>query len=125
MFKRIDHTAINVSNIDNSVKFYQQHFGFELYFEHTTPNSKIKITYLRLGDTVLELLSVPTEEFRGFHFALETTDLRQAMEQLVNNGVKIKRELHPTPARNPREHNWKRVEFLGPDGEIIEIRGPY
>jgi lactoylglutathione lyase len=125
MFKRIDHTAISVSDINTSVSFYKQHFGFEVYFEHTTPNSGIKIVYLKLGDTVLELLAATPKKSMGFHFALETTNLKLAMTHLVSNGVKINRELHDTPARNPMEHNWKRIEFLGPDGEIIEIRGPY
>lgn len=125
MFKRIDHTAINVSNIDTSVRFYQEHFGFEPYFEQVTSKSNIKIVYLKLGDTVLELVELPVEKHMGSHFALEAIDLKQAIEKLVNNDVKIKRELHTTPARSPNEHNWKRIEFLGPDGEIIEIRGPY
>jgi lactoylglutathione lyase len=30
---------------------------------------------------------------------------------------------HPTTAREPREENWRRVVFRGPDGEQIELRG--
>ena len=125
MFKRIDHTAINVSDINISVNFYQQHFGFKPYFEHLTPNSGIKIVYLKLADTILELLAAPSQKLTGFHFALETTNLKLAIEKLVTSGVKINRELHNTPARHAGEQHWKRIEFLGPDSEIIEIRGPY
>ena len=31
MFKRIDHVAIHVKDLDSSVKFYEHHFGFKHY----------------------------------------------------------------------------------------------
>ena len=53
-FKRIHHVALCVKDIDNSQSFYENHFGFETYFEHDTA-SGIPVVCLRLDDTVLEL----------------------------------------------------------------------
>lgn len=35
LFKRIDHVALHVSDIDRSIAFYKRHFGCETYYEHT------------------------------------------------------------------------------------------
>ena len=35
MYKRIDHVAIHVENLERSIGFYERHFWFENYFQHT------------------------------------------------------------------------------------------
>ena len=122
LFKRIDHTAIHVRDINKSKQFYKKHFGFQIYFEHETPN-KIPIAYLRLHDTVLELTGIKDLPVKGFHFCLETVNFDEAIEKLVGDGVQLIQAPHKTAARHQREKNWKRAVFKGPDGEHIEIRG--
>lgn len=122
MFKRIDHVALHVSDLDRSIKFYQQRFGFEHYFQHTAGGG-LQIAYLKLGDTVLELTHHPGEALSGFHFCLETDNFDRTVEQLQKDGVKLIRAPHDTAAREPRENGWRRVVFGGPDGEQIELRG--
>jgi lactoylglutathione lyase len=57
MFKRIDHIAFVVKDRERSIRFYEELFGFKKYFEQDVPVAQIeKIVYLRLGDTVLELI---------------------------------------------------------------------
>src|SRR3972149_7106272 len=34
MFRRIDHVALHVSDLERSVSFYENHFGFKKYFQH-------------------------------------------------------------------------------------------
>ena len=92
------------------------------YFEHQTPTG-LDIAYLRLGDTVLELTGRGEPRLNGFHFCLETDDFASAVATLKAAGVEIATEPHKTAARTPREANWMRVVFKGPDGESIEIRG--
>jgi lactoylglutathione lyase len=122
MFKRIDHVAIHVSDLERSVAFYEKHFGFNDYFRQTATGG-LQIAYLRLGDTVLELTHHSDGEMKGFHFCLETDNFPGAVEELQKSGVKLLRAPHDTAAREPRETGWRRVVFAGPDGEQIELRG--
>lgn len=122
MFKRIDHVAIHVADLDRSVEFYERHFGFKHYFQHAA-GSGAQIAYLKLGDTVLELTHHSDGAMRGFHFCLETDSFDNTVAALVQAGVQLVRAPHDTAAREPRESGWRRVVFAGPDGEQIELRG--
>jgi len=122
MFKRIDHVAVHVSDLDRSVQFYERHFGFKHYFQHAA-GSGLQIAYLKLGDTVLELTHHTDGAMQGFHFCLETDGFDATVEKLQKDGVKLVRAPHDTAAREPRENGWRRVVFGGPDGEQIELRG--
>jgi len=122
MFKRIDHVAIHVSDLDRSVQFYEHHFGFKHYFQHAA-GTGLQIAYLKLGDTVLELTHHTDGAMMGFHFCLETDNFAETVEKLQKEGVKLVRAPHDTAAREPRENGWRRVVFAGPDGEQIELRG--
>ncbi|NQV56334.1 MAG: VOC family protein [Rhodospirillales bacterium] len=120
-YKRIDHVAFNVADLEVSKKFYEAHFGFEAYFQHPIPGG-FEVSYLKLGDTVLELVgyAAPTD---GFHFCLETDDFNGAVSELEAAGVEIDTPPHDVPPREDRENTWRRVVFKGPDGEQIELRG--
>jgi len=122
MFKRIDHVAVHVADLDRSVKFYEKHFGFNHYFQHAAGNG-LQIAYLKLGDTVLELTHHFDGAMTGFHFCLETDNFDETVAKLQQDGVKLIRAPHDTAAREPREKGWRRVVFGGPDGEQIELRG--
>jgi lactoylglutathione lyase len=122
MFKRIDHVALHVTDLDRSVAFYERHFGFKDYFRQTASGG-LQIAYLRLADTVLELTHHSDGAMAGFHFCLETDNFNETVEQLQRDGVKLVRAPHDTAAREPRESGWRRVVFAGPDGEQIELRG--
>jgi lactoylglutathione lyase len=122
MFKRIDHVAIHVTDLDRSVAFYEGKFGFKKYFQHAATGG-MQIAYLRLGDTVLELTHKSDGAMAGFHFCLETESFDETVENLQKQGVRLIRAPHETAAREPRENGWRRVVFGGPDGEQIELRG--
>jgi len=129
MFKRIDHIAFNVRDRAKSVQFYEEHFGFKKYYENDVAMPTVeKIIYLKLGDTVLELVHKSTESSTGstnrnFHFCLESDNFDEDYERLKNAGVSINTEPRPAIAREPKEKKWRRVVFIGPDGELIEFRG--
>ncbi len=65
IFERIDHLALYVADISKSVDFYISNFEFTKYYENTTPNG-IKITYMMLGDTLLELAQEPDGGLKDF-----------------------------------------------------------
>ena len=127
MFKRIDHTAFTVKNRAKSISFYENILGFKRYYEHDVPMAVVeKIVYLKLGDTILEMIhmpDMPQEDKRVFHLCLESDNFDDDYLRLVKAGVEIETEPHIAGAREKGEENWKRAVFIGPDGESIEIRG--
>jgi lactoylglutathione lyase len=125
MFKRIDHIAIIVKDRIKSIKFYEEHFGFKKYYEHDVPVPVIeKIVYLKLGDSIIELVHMPNgPAVQGFHFCLESDNFDEDYRRLKSAGIPIDTEPHPAGARESREDGWRRVVFMGPDGELIEFRG--
>lgn len=123
MFKRVDHIALHVPDVERAAAFYQSCFGFERYFSHSS-SSGTPIAYLRLGDSVLELTQRPTiEPMSGFHFCLETDDISAATAMLTAAGVDVVQRPYPTAARSEAEAGWHRAVFRGPAGEMIELRG--
>jgi len=122
MFRRIDHVALHVSDLERSIDFYETHFGFKHYFQHAAGGG-MQIAYLKLGDTVLELTHKSDGSMTGFHFCLETDSFDDTVADLQKRGVEMVRAPHDTAAREPREKGWRRVVFRGPDGEQIELRG--
>ena len=127
MFKRIDHIAFTVKDRAKSIHFYEEYFGFKKYFEHDVPFPAVeKIVYLKLGDTVLEMMHLTTgsgSADQGFHFCLESDNFDEDYARLVNAGIPVDTEPHLVEAREPREEGWRRVVFVGPDRELIEFRG--
>jgi lactoylglutathione lyase len=114
--------ALHVRDLALSSAFYEKHFGFKNYFQHSIAGG-MRIAYLKLGDTVLELTEHSDGAMAGFHFCLETDDFDGSVAQLKAGGVEVARAPHDTAAREPRENGWRRVVFRGPDGEQIELRG--
>lgn len=125
MFKRIDHVAFTVKDRAKSIHFYQEYFGFEKYYEHDVPVPIVeKIVYLKLGDTVLELINMPTNSVdQNFHFCLESDNFDEDYNKLIKAGILVDTEPHLAGAREAGEENWRRAVFIGPDKEMIEIRG--
>jgi len=127
MFKRIDHVAFNVKDRAKSIHFYEEYLDFKKYYEHDVPAPTVeKIVYLKLGDTILELIHMPDNSEstnQGFHFCLESDNFDEDYTRLINAGVPVDTEPHPAGAREAREEGWRRVVFIGPDGELIEFRG--
>lgn len=125
MFKRIDHVAFTVKDRAKSIHFYEKYFGFKKYFEHDVPFPAVKkIVYLKLGDTILEMVHLNTNSTnQGFHFCLESDNFDEDYTRLIDAGIPVDTEPHLVEAREEREKGWRRVVFIGPDEELIEFRG--
>lgn len=122
MFKFIDHVAVHCSDVDTSVAFYRDNFGFEEFSRHRRDLGGI--SYMRLGPTVLELTQKQGEPMSGMHFALETDDMDKAIAHLAARGIRQLQPPRPISARRPGESQTsRRAVYNGPDGEMIEIRG--
>lgn len=126
MIVKLDHVAITVNDLDRSVRFYESNFGFQEYVRTIVPqNPSIReISYLRLGDAILELVHVPGSSLgEGYHFAFRVSEFDGEVARLREAGLPMTGPPHPTAAREAGEEDWRRVVFLGPDGEQIELRG--
>lgn len=121
MFQKIDHVAVHCSDLERSIAFYRDAFGFDLMGRHDRPGGGI--AYLGLGGTVLELTQKAGETMSGYHVALRTTDMDAAVARLAERGVKPVSAPKPTSAKLPGEGDTRRAVYRGPDGEMIEVRG--
>ena len=124
MFNRIDHTEIITRDMAGSIKFYTEILGFELTRNHKMDGSRgiTEISFLKLGDTILELLEFPDAEpiplkpQVGYRMmAITVDDMPKAIVYLKEKGVIISRE--PMSLGE----SW-RGEFLDNNGIALEIR---
>ncbi len=123
MFKRIDHVEITSGDLERSIRFYQDVFGFSLK-ERIKPKSPVikEVVFLSLGNTMLELLSIsdcgpaPKGEQLGYRMmAIEVEDMDRAVEYLKGKGVEV--SWGPVALGSS-----KRAEVKDPDGLSIELR---
>jgi catechol 2,3-dioxygenase-like lactoylglutathione lyase family enzyme len=123
MFKRIDHVEIVPKNIDETIAFYTDILGFKIK-ERNKMNMPglTEISYLTLGDTMIELLAfnnpapAPEGPTLGYRImAIEVEDMDKAIEFLKSKGVQISR-----PPMNLGKS--KRAEMKDPSGFTIELR---
>ncbi|MBI2619832.1 MAG: VOC family protein [Ignavibacteriales bacterium] len=124
MLKRIDHTTITVRNLKESIAFYTDILGFQVGHEMWISESRLRIVFLRLGDTILELFGVEelkgemlsdVNEVIGFkHIALLTDSVDREYLRLVDKGVTFR--IPPTTVQSVRI-----AFFKDPDGIDIEL----
>lgn len=123
MFKRIDHVEITSGNLERSIRFYNEVFGFVPKERKKSSSPEIEeIAFLTLGDTMLELLAIknsappPKGAQVGFRMmAIEVDDMDRAIKYLKDKGVEVSKE----PVVIGRS---KRAEIKDPDGLSIELR---
>ena len=124
MLKRIDHTTMTVRDLERSVKFYTGLLEFTVDREMWIPESQLKIIFLKLGDTILELFGVreilgeaysSINEVVGYkHICLLAESVDREFERLSQAGVFFR--IPPTTVQNVRI-----AFFKDPDGLDIEL----
>jgi catechol 2,3-dioxygenase-like lactoylglutathione lyase family enzyme len=140
MIKSIDHVALSVADLDRSLTFYRDLFGFEvirilecgpemrLGDVNGMPDSTARIAHLQLGTSMLELFeyqhprgkaisSEHKQADHGFtHLGFTSSNARADYERLKKHGIKFFSE--PIEFR---PDVWI-FYFYGPDGEVCEVR---
>ena len=122
--KRVEHIAIAVHNMAESMAMLKNTLGLELDYKETINSTKLAM--FPVGETSLELLEAesPTSpvadwiEERGqslFHLCFEVEDIDAALDELRAKGVKL---LDETPKAG---HGGSRIAFLDPasTGDIL------
>jgi methylmalonyl-CoA epimerase len=98
--KRIAHLGIAVKDLDPPKKLYANNLNLELKGEEVIESQKVKVSFIKVGESNLELLlptaaDSPVGKFletkgEGFHhLALEVEDIHAAVEELKAAGVKL------------------------------------
>lgn len=100
MIGKLDHIGIAVANLDESVKFYTDILGMELHGTETVAEQKVRVAFLPVGDTEVELLEStdpegPIAKFieakgQGIqHLAFSVPDIEAALAELKAKGVRL------------------------------------
>ena len=96
----IDHIGIAVTNLDATIKFYEETLGIKCHGTETVADQKVKVAFFPVGDTELEFLESTTEDGpiakfiegnkgRGGiqHIAVRVGDVRAAIADLRSKNV--------------------------------------
>jgi methylmalonyl-CoA/ethylmalonyl-CoA epimerase len=100
MVLKLDHIGIAVSNLEESLKLYTETLGMKLHGTETVAEQKVKVAFLPLGDTELELLEStsvdgPIAKFietkgQGIqHIAFKVENIEKALKELKEKGVRL------------------------------------
>ena len=69
--KKINHVAIVVADIDESLKFWRDALGIELSHIEDVPSQKAQVAFLPLGDSEVELVKPTTDDSGAAKFLAE------------------------------------------------------
>lgn len=125
----IDHVAISVTDMERSIEFYKK-FGFEKFNSWEAEDGSIKITMLKLNNTLLEIFCY--KEYKELpdtakttatdlpilgtkHFALCVDDIQKAKEFVTQNN--ICQDINIRTGRLGRQYFF----INDPDGILLEI----
>lgn len=125
----IDHIAIVVKDLEQTVAFYTTTLGFTIAYRETIEDQGVEAVGLHAGESVVELLlplseDSPVARFRGdadtklHHTAYRVDDLRAELQTLKDRGVRL---IDETP--RPGAHG-NLIAFLHPkstQGVLIEL----
>ncbi len=129
MLEKIDHLGVAVKSIEQALEFYRDTLGIEPTGIEEVPSQKVRVAFLPVGDSNIELLESTTDdgpiarhiEKRGegiAHLAFRVNDIESAMADLKEKGVRL---LSDTPL--PGAHGAK-IVFIHPkaaNGILIEL----
>jgi methylmalonyl-CoA/ethylmalonyl-CoA epimerase len=124
----LDHIGIAVKSIDSSLAIYQS-LGFEVEGVEEVAGQKVRVAFLPVGDTRIELLEATDDtspiarhlERRGaglHHISLRVPDIRAAMKQLTEEGYQL---LSEEPLRGAHDCLVCFVHPKSAGGVLIEL----
>ena len=100
MTKKINHIGIAVNSIEASLPFYRDTLGMEFEGDEVVAEQKVKVAFLAVGESRIELLEPtaedsPVAKFLAkngegvHHVAYEVADLDAALAALEGEGVRL------------------------------------
>ena len=100
MVNKVDHIGIAVKDLDSTIKFYEDILGIKCINTEVVEEQKVKVAFLPIGDTEVELLESTEEdgpiakfiEKKGEgmqHMAYRVDDIEKAIEELKEKGIRM------------------------------------
>lgn len=97
---KVDHIGIAVKNLDETLKFYTDALGLEVEGTETVEEQKVKVAFLPVGDTEVELLEStspdgPIAKFiekkgEGIqHIAFKVENIEEAIKHMKEKGFRM------------------------------------
>lgn len=118
----IDHIALSVKNVDESIAFYQKVFHFK-EIENTASNSKTR--WLSLGEgKQLHLIprsNLEVKTNKAVHFALATKDLKTFLKHLIDLKIEYSDWTDTVNKDYVRKDGIQQFYFQDPNGYWIEV----
>lgn len=98
--KHIEHIAIAVKNMDESIRYYEDILGLECYAIEEVEDQKVKTAFFRVGQTKIELLEATSADStiakfihkRGegiHHIAFAVKNMEDALKEVSEKGVTL------------------------------------
>jgi methylmalonyl-CoA/ethylmalonyl-CoA epimerase len=127
--KQINHVAIVVEDIEESLAFWRDTLGIEMHELRDVPAEKSKVAFLPVAGSEIELVQ-PTSDDSGIakyldkrgqgmhHVCLEVDDIDGMLEMLKAKGVRLINEQPRTAT------DGKRYAFIHPEsssGVLVEL----
>jgi len=99
---KVDHIGIAVTNLSETIKFYEETLGIKCHGTETVDEQKVKVAFFPVGDTEMEFLEstadngpiakfIEANKGRGGiqHIALRVPDITAAIAHLKEKGVQM------------------------------------
>ena len=126
--KKINHVAIVVKDIDESLKFWKTALGLKLDHVEDVPSQASKVAFIPVGEGEIELVQ-PTNSDSGMaaylekrgegmhHLCIEVDDIEAKMQELKDAGVRL---INQSPEVLPG----RKMAFIHPkstSGVLVEL----
>ncbi|HHY20970.1 MAG TPA: methylmalonyl-CoA epimerase [Bacilli bacterium] len=98
--QKIDHIGIAVKSIEESLPFYTETLGLELLGMEEVTTQKVKVAFIQIGESKIELLEPLSEESavakfiakKGegiHHVALGVKDIDERIKEMKEHGIQM------------------------------------
>ena len=125
---KINHVAIAVKDIDESLTFWRDAMGIELHYMEDVPSQKSMVAFLPTGESEIELVKPTTEDTgvakflaeRGggiHHLCFEVDDIVGMLAMLKEKGIRLIDE-------EPKVLPGRKMAFVHPKstgGVLVEL----
>ncbi len=97
---KIDHIGIAVKDLEETISFYRDVLGLEVGGTEVVEEQKVKVAFLPVGDSEIELLESTTEDGpiarfiekngEGLqHVAFKVENIKEAIEYMESKGMRM------------------------------------